>query len=70
MRDTPPDVERKFNEMLMQRSGEERLKMGCSMFATARALAKAALLQRHPKADPAKLKRLFFLHFYGNDFEP
>ncbi len=40
------------------------------MFATAQALAKAALLQRHPKADPAKLKRLLFLHFYGNDFEP
>jgi hypothetical protein len=70
VRDTPPEVERKFHEMLMDRSGEERLKMGCSMHATAVALAKAALRQRHPGADPAKLKRLLFLHFYGSDFEP
>jgi hypothetical protein len=70
VRDTSPEVERKFHKMLMQRSGEERLKMGCSMHATAVALAKAALLQRHPGADPAKLKRLLFLHFYGNDFAP
>ena len=70
MKDTPPAIERKFREMLLKRSGEERLKMGCSMYATARALAKAALLQRHPGARPAELKRLLFLHFYGVDFEP
>ena len=70
MRDTPPVVERKFRKMLMERPGEERLKMGFSMHATARALAKASLSQRNPGAHPAKLKRLLFLHFYGADFEP
>ncbi len=55
--------------MLLQRSGEERLKMGCSMHATAQALAKASLSQQHPGARPGELKRLLFLHFYGDDFE-
>jgi hypothetical protein len=56
--------------MLLERSGQERLKMGCSMHATAQALAKASILNQHPNADPAELKRLLFLHFYGTDFEP
>jgi hypothetical protein len=69
VKDTPPVIERKFRHMLMKRSGEERLKMGCSMHATAQALAKASLSQQHPGARPAELKRLLFLHFYGTDFE-
>ena len=70
MKDTPPVIERKFCQMLMKRSGEERLKMGCSMHATAQALVRAAILQRHPNVYPSVLKRLMFLHFYGTDFEP
>jgi hypothetical protein len=70
VKDTPPGIERKFRKMLLERSGQERLKMGCSMHATAQALAKASILNQHPNADPAELKRLFFLHFYGTDFEP
>jgi hypothetical protein len=63
-------IEQKFRQMLMKRSGEERLKMGCSMHATAQALAKASLSQQYPGARPAALKRLLFLHFYGADFKP
>jgi hypothetical protein len=68
MNDTPPGLERKFRRLLLSRSGEERLKMGCSMHATARKLAHAALVQKHPGARPAQLKRLLFLHFYAQDF--
>ena len=68
MNDTPRRIERKFREMLLQRTGEERLKMGCSMHATAQALAKAYLSQRHPGARPGELKRLLFLRFYATDF--
>ena len=70
MKDTSPAIERKFRQMLMKRSGEDRLKMGCSMHATAQALAKASISQQHPGAHPAELKRLLFLHFYSPDFEP
>ena len=70
VKDTPAAIERKFRAMLMKRSGAERLKMGCSMHATALALAKASLLQKRPGAHPAELKRSLFLHMYGADFEP
>jgi hypothetical protein len=59
-------MERKFRKMLMERSGEQRLKMGCSMHATSRALVKASV----PEASPAALKRALFLRFYGDDFDP
>ncbi|MDH4082956.1 MAG: hypothetical protein OEV99_04220 [Nitrospira sp.] len=37
MTDTPPDIDERYRAMLMQRTGEERLKMGCAMRDTARA---------------------------------
>ncbi len=36
MKDTTAAMERRFWKMLLERSGEERLKMGCSMHATSR----------------------------------
>ena len=38
MKDTPEAVQQRFRQLIMQRSGEERLKMGCSMHQTAKAL--------------------------------
>ena len=55
MNDRSPEIERKFREMLLQRSGEERLKMGCSMYATAQALVRASVLEKDPDATPATL---------------
>jgi hypothetical protein len=57
-----------YREMLLQRSGADRLKMGCSMFATARALVVASLLERDPSASPAAVRRGVFLRFYGSEF--
>ncbi len=56
--------------MLMKRSGEERLKMGCSMHATARALVRASILEEESSASPGTLRTAFFLRFYGQDFAP
>ena len=70
MKDTPAAIERRFRRMLMQLPGAKRLKMGCSMHATAQALAKAYLSERRPDADPRELKRLLFPHFYNSDFNP
>lgn len=70
MKDTPAGIERKFRQMLLRRSGEERFKMGCSMHAAARALVKASISQQHQDAQAHELKRLVFLRIYGNDFEP
>ncbi len=53
MNDTSPEVERIFRRMLLQRSGEERMRMGCSMHATAQALVRASVLEKNPQASPA-----------------
>lgn len=69
MNDTPPEIERKYLEMLMERSGEERLKMGCSMYSTARALVEASVLEKDPLASPAAVRQALFLRFYGHEFD-
>jgi hypothetical protein len=70
MTDTSPAVERRYREMLLQRSGGERMKMGGSMFATARALVEASIRAREPAVSAAALRQALFLRFYGGDFRP
>lgn len=70
MTDTPPEVQRRYRELLLRRSGEDRLRMGCSMHATAQALVRASVLARDPEASPMLLRRALFLRFYGQDFDP
>jgi hypothetical protein len=55
--------------MLLERSGEERLKMAGSMYATARALVVASILEADPTASPAALRQALFLRFYGHEFD-
>jgi hypothetical protein len=59
-------METKFRRMLMKRSGEERLKMGCSMHATSQALINAAISEN----DPVAFKQALFLRIYGDEFGP
>jgi hypothetical protein len=60
----------RYRALLLARSGEERLKMGCSMSATARALVRASILARDPHASAGTIRRALFLRFYGDDFPP
>jgi hypothetical protein len=62
-------VARRYRDLLLQRSGEERLKMGCSMHAAARRLVLASILEREPDASPASQRRALFLRFYGHEFD-
>jgi hypothetical protein len=41
MNDTPLQIEQRYRDLLLQRSGEERLKIGCSMYVAARAFVLA-----------------------------
>ena len=66
MKDMSAGMERKFCEIVLERSGEERLKMGCSMPAAARALVKASISEKNPIA----VNRALFLRFYGAEFKP
>ena len=69
MRDTPPDVDARYRRMLLERSGEDRLRMGFSMYATARALVVASILAKEPEASPERIREAIFLRFYGRDFD-
>ena len=70
MNDTTPLMEQRFRTLLMARSGEERLKMGCSMHATATALVRAAIRAKDPSISPAEMRQELFLRFYRHDFDP
>ncbi len=69
MRDTSPEMEARFRAMLLARSGEERLKMGCSMHAFSQQLVRASVLANTPQMTAADLRRAMFLRFYGSDFD-
>ena len=65
MNDTTPEMEALHRKLLMQRSGEERLRMACSMFETARALALASFGDISESEKRVQL----FLRFYGDDVD-
>jgi hypothetical protein len=44
--------------------------MGASMFATARALAVAAIRANEPSVSATAMRQALFLRFYGGDFGP
>ncbi|WP_413935520.1 hypothetical protein [Nitrospira sp. BLG_1] len=69
MNDTPPEVEERYRAMLMQRTGEERLIMGCAMRDTARKLVEASLRVQNPSATEAEIRKGLFLRFYGHEFD-
>lgn len=61
MTDTDSKIEAVMRDMLMRKSGVERLKMGASMFDMAKKIVLASL--------GSKSKEEMFLRFYGNDFD-
>lgn len=69
MKDTSIEMEQRFRSMILARSGEDRLKMGCSMHETAQALVLASLKEKTPHLAREDLRRAFFLRFYGGDFD-
>ena len=68
MNDTPEAVQNFYRTLLMCRSGSERLQMGCAMFDTARAFARANL--RVPSYSDDELRARLFVRTYGGDFDP
>ncbi len=69
MNDTVSEIDQTYQAMLLERSGEERLKMGCSMHATAQALVRASVLDSDPLTSPVALRQALFLRFYSHEFD-
>lgn len=53
MKNTSIEMEQRFRSVMLARSGEDRLKMGCSMYEMAQALVVASLEEQtpHPTRD-------------------
>lgn len=66
MNDTSPEIAQKVHEMMMARSGAERLIMGALMFDAAREMVLASLPKDLPEDE---LKRLLFERIYGEPLE-
>jgi hypothetical protein len=69
MKDTSPEMDARYQDMLMQRSGEERLMMGCAMRETARTLVEASIREQDPQATLETVRKGIFLRFYGHEFD-
>lgn len=70
MRDTSPQIESRFIEMMMKKSGEERMRLGFSMFEMARRQVIASIKMDEPNADIREIRKGIFLRFYGLEFSP
>ncbi|MCP5047077.1 MAG: hypothetical protein GY940_07880 [bacterium] len=64
MKDTSEKIERIYNEMMMKRSPEERVKMCFSMLNTARRIVFSTI------TDKKNWRQEMFLRFYGDEFSP
>lgn len=68
MNDTSEEMGKRYRAILMERSGQERLEMGCSMFDAAREIVRSSILNESPGLTEGELKEKIFLRFYGLDF--
>jgi hypothetical protein len=68
MDDTHPDVAIRFRELMMRKSGQQRVVMGCSMYDTAKQIVRSAIYNSRPGITEAEMKKEIFLRFYGPEF--
>jgi hypothetical protein len=59
-----------FNGLFRNKTGQEKMKMGFSMFEFATKFAVASIIAKHKNRDlsPCQLKKELFLRIYGNYF--
>jgi len=68
MFDTHPDIAIQFRDLMMSKSGQERLLMGCSMYDTAKEIVRSAIYNGRPGITDKEMKKEIFLRFYGKEF--
>ncbi|TKJ37172.1 MAG: hypothetical protein CEE38_09775 [Planctomycetes bacterium B3_Pla] len=68
MNDTHPDVAIRYRDLMMSKTGQQRLRMGCSMYDAAKQIVRSAIYNSHPEITDAEMKREIFLRFYGHEF--
>lgn len=69
MNDTNPEVRERYRQMLMRRSGAERVEMACRMFDAARMLVRASMGDPDAVDHSAEMRVRLFLRTYSRDFD-
>jgi hypothetical protein len=68
MNDTQPEMAKLYHQLLMAKTGEERLIMGCSMFDFAKSIVISSIKNDNPRLSPSEIRQELFKRFYQNDF--
>ena len=68
MFDTHPDVAIRFRDLMMSKTGQQRLLMGCSMYDTAKKIVRSAIYNSRPEITEDEMKKEIFLRFYRQEF--
>lgn len=68
MTDTNEKVNNIFIKMMMKKTNEERLIMGCSMFDAVKTIVVNSIKNKQPDINKNDLRVEIFLRFYGLDF--
>lgn len=68
MTDTHKSIQLRFERMMADRVPMERLRMGSSMFDTAKTIVRDSIVAQHPGISSQELKKEIFLRFYGQEF--
>ena len=68
MNDTHPEIAVRFRNLIMSKTGQERLLMGCSMYDTAKEIVRSSIYNERPGITEADMRREVFLRFYGQEF--
>jgi len=68
MNDTHPDIAIRFQNLLMLKSNEQRLIMGCSMYDAAKQIVRSSIYNKHPQISSGQMKKEIFIRFYGLEF--
>ncbi len=68
MFDTHPEIAVRYRELMMRKSGQQRVVMGCSMYDTAKQIVRSAIYNSRPGITEVEMKKEIFLRFYGPEF--
>jgi hypothetical protein len=68
--DTSPEIAELYHRMLMNRSGDERIRMACEMFQAGRAMVCASLVDQGIQDDSEEMKVQLLHRTYWRDFPP
>jgi hypothetical protein len=69
MKDTSPKMTEKMKELMLNKSPEERLRLGCSMFDFSKELVTNAILRERSSISAPVLRQELFLKFYGSELD-